>query len=99
MPTFAKAIGSMIERASYSEALFEEKERAVVTLDSIGDAVVSTDVSGQLTYLNAIAERMTGWPLEEALVILLRMCAASSTPRHVKLRRIPCCSRFGMISP
>jgi diguanylate cyclase (GGDEF)-like protein/PAS domain S-box-containing protein len=62
-----KAIGSMIERASYFDALFEEKERAVVTLNSIGDAVVSTDVSGQVTYLNAIAERLTGWPLEEAL--------------------------------
>jgi diguanylate cyclase (GGDEF)-like protein/PAS domain S-box-containing protein len=62
-----KAIGSMIERASYVDELFEEKERAVVTLNSIGDAVVSTDVSGQITYLNAIAERLTGWPLEEAL--------------------------------
>jgi diguanylate cyclase (GGDEF)-like protein/PAS domain S-box-containing protein len=57
----------MIERASYFDALFEEKERAVVTLNSIGDAVVSTDASGQVTYLNIIAERLTGWPLEEAL--------------------------------
>ena len=62
-----KALGSMIERASYFDALFEEKERAVVTLNSIGDAVVSTDVAGQLTYLNTIAERLTGWPLEEAM--------------------------------
>jgi diguanylate cyclase (GGDEF)-like protein/PAS domain S-box-containing protein len=62
-----KAIGSMIERASYFDALYEEKERAVVTLNSIGDAVVSTDVSGQITYLNAMAERLTGWPLEEAV--------------------------------
>ena len=62
-----KAIRSMIERAAYFDALFEEKERAVVTLNSIGDAVISTDVSGQLTYLNEAAERLTGWPLEEAL--------------------------------
>ncbi len=62
-----KAIGSMIERATYFDALYEEKERAVVTLNSIGDAVVSTDVSGQITYLNTIAERLTGWPLEEAM--------------------------------
>ena len=62
-----KALVSMIERAAYFDALFEEKERAVVTLNSIGDAVVTTDVSGQLTYLNVIAERLTGWPLEEAL--------------------------------
>jgi PAS domain-containing protein len=56
----------MIERAAYAEALFEEKERAQVTLNSIGDAVVSTDVSGQVTYLNAVAEDLTGWSLKEA---------------------------------
>ena len=38
-----KAVASMIERAANTEALFEEKERAQVTLNSIGDAVVSTD--------------------------------------------------------
>ena len=41
-----KAVASMIERAAKTEALFEEKERAQITLNSIGDAVVSTDVSG-----------------------------------------------------
>ena len=56
-----KALGSMIERAANAEALFEEKERAQVTLDSIGDAVISTDVWGRVTYLNAVAEGMTGW--------------------------------------
>jgi len=35
----------MIERAANAEALFEEKERALVTLNSIGDAVVSTETS------------------------------------------------------
>ena len=62
-----KAVGSMIERAANSEALFEEKERAQVTLNSIGDAVVSTDVSGHITYLNAVAEGLTGWANDEAL--------------------------------
>jgi diguanylate cyclase (GGDEF)-like protein/PAS domain S-box-containing protein len=62
-----KAVESMIERAANVEALFEEKERAQVTLNSIGDAVVSTDVSGHITYLNAIAERLTGWANDEAL--------------------------------
>jgi len=62
-----KALGSMIERAAIAEALFEEKERAEVTLNSIGDAVVSTDVSGQVTYLNVIAERLTGWSNDEAV--------------------------------
>ena len=49
------------------EALFAEKERARVTLDSIGDAVLSTDLLGQVTFLNPVAERMTGWSLEDAL--------------------------------
>jgi diguanylate cyclase (GGDEF)-like protein/PAS domain S-box-containing protein len=62
-----KAVRSMIERAAYAEALFEERERAQVTLNSIGDAVVSTDVSGQVTYLNAVAETLTGWALKDAL--------------------------------
>jgi len=49
------------------EALFEEKERAQVTLNSIGDAVLSTDILGKVSYLNRVAEAMTGWSREEAL--------------------------------
>ena len=49
------------------EALFEEKERAQVTLNSIGDAVLTTDLVGNVTYLNLVAEAMTGWSHEEAL--------------------------------
>ena len=49
------------------EALFEEKEHAQVTLNSIGDAVLSTDLNGNVTYLNRVAEAMTGWSCEDAL--------------------------------
>jgi diguanylate cyclase (GGDEF)-like protein/PAS domain S-box-containing protein len=62
-----KTLRSMVERAANAEALFEEKERAQVTLNSIGDAVISTDVGGHVTYLNVVAESMTGWSLEEAV--------------------------------
>jgi diguanylate cyclase (GGDEF)-like protein/PAS domain S-box-containing protein len=62
-----KALRNMIERASNIEALFREKERAQVTLNSIGDAVVSTDIAGNVTFLNPIARAMTGWSAEEAL--------------------------------
>jgi diguanylate cyclase (GGDEF)-like protein/PAS domain S-box-containing protein len=48
------------------EDLFEQRERARVTLDSIGDAVLSTDLDGRVTYLNLTAEAMTGWSREEA---------------------------------
>ena len=43
-----------------------EKERAQVTLNSIGDGVISTDIAGNVTYLNQIAEAMTGWTGVEA---------------------------------
>ena len=56
-----------IERNAMEEALFTERERAQVTLNSIGDAVACTDVSGNLTFLNLMAERMTGWTLQEAV--------------------------------
>jgi diguanylate cyclase (GGDEF)-like protein/PAS domain S-box-containing protein len=62
-----KALRNMIERASNVEALFREKERAQVTLNSIGDAVVSTDIAGNVTFLNPIARAMTGWSADEAL--------------------------------
>jgi diguanylate cyclase (GGDEF)-like protein/PAS domain S-box-containing protein len=61
-----KALRSMVERAANAEALFEEKERAQVTLNSIGDAVMSSDVWGNVTYLNVVAENMTGWSREDA---------------------------------
>jgi len=62
-----KALAAAIERAAITEALFAEKERAQVTLNSIGDAVISTDVEGRVTYLNLVAERLTGWLLKEAM--------------------------------
>jgi PAS domain-containing protein len=46
---------------------FVEKERAVITLNSIGDAALSTDISGKINYLNLVAETMTGWSRAEAI--------------------------------
>jgi len=62
-----KAIAGVIDRAMIMETLFEEKERAQVMLNSIGDAVISTDVDGKVTYLNLVAEQLTGWPRAHAL--------------------------------
>lgn len=66
------------ERNRVESELFAEKERAQVTLNSIGDAVVTTDVQGTVTFLNPVAENMTGWgnaeacgkPLEEVFRII-----------------------------
>jgi diguanylate cyclase (GGDEF)-like protein/PAS domain S-box-containing protein len=55
------------ERKALEDALFAEHERAEVTLHSIGDAVLSTDVAGRVTYVNAAAERLTGWTSAEGL--------------------------------
>ena len=63
---FPKALASMVERAANAETLFEERERAQVTLNSIGDGVMSIDIWGHVTYLNAVAESMTGWSRIEA---------------------------------
>ena len=62
-----KAVRNMLERTAIAEASFVEKERAQVTLNSIGDAVISTDISGNVTYLNQVAETMTGWSSVQAL--------------------------------
>jgi diguanylate cyclase (GGDEF)-like protein/PAS domain S-box-containing protein len=48
-------------------SLAREKERAEVTLHSIGDAVVTADREGRVEYLNPIAERITGWRSDEAV--------------------------------
>jgi diguanylate cyclase (GGDEF)-like protein/PAS domain S-box-containing protein len=61
-----KALHNMIERAANAEALFEEKQRTQVTLESIGDAVISTDAWGRVTSLNGVAERLMCWTCEEA---------------------------------
>jgi diguanylate cyclase (GGDEF)-like protein/PAS domain S-box-containing protein len=61
-----RALRYAVERKVMEEALFVEKERAQVTLNCIGDAVACTDVAGRITFLNLVAEKMTGWPRQEA---------------------------------
>ncbi len=62
-----RILRSVIERKAGEEALFTERERAQVTLNSIGDAVLSTDIAGNVAYLNVVAEEMTGWSCSEAI--------------------------------
>jgi diguanylate cyclase (GGDEF)-like protein/PAS domain S-box-containing protein len=61
-----RALRNAIERKIVEDALSVEKERALVTLNAIGDAVICGDVSGKITYLNVVAETMTGWRRKEA---------------------------------
>jgi diguanylate cyclase (GGDEF)-like protein/PAS domain S-box-containing protein len=59
-------IADITERKRAEQAVFAEKERAQVTLQSIGDAVISTDADGRIEYINPVAESLTAWSLEEA---------------------------------
>ncbi|MEO8224852.1 MAG: PAS domain-containing protein, partial [Gammaproteobacteria bacterium] len=52
------------EQKVYEEALFREKESAQITLQSIGDGVVTTDHAGTVEYINPVAEELTGWNLD-----------------------------------
>ncbi|HEY0800803.1 MAG TPA: diguanylate cyclase, partial [Steroidobacteraceae bacterium] len=67
----ADTLLSMVLRAIARKAregmLFGEKERAQVTLNSIGEAVLSTDRAWRITFLNPVAEKLIGWSLAEAL--------------------------------
>jgi PAS domain S-box-containing protein len=55
-----------IDKSSEAQ-LRQSRELLRITLASIGDAVITTDVEGRITFLNAVAESVTGWTLEEAL--------------------------------
>jgi diguanylate cyclase (GGDEF)-like protein/PAS domain S-box-containing protein len=54
------------ERKLFEDALFKEKESAQITLQSIGDGVITTDSKCRIEYLNPVAEQLTGWRLEHA---------------------------------
>lgn len=61
-----QTVEDITDRKAAEEILFEEKERAQVTLNSIGDAVLTSDLAGKVVYMNRAAESMTGWTNEEA---------------------------------
>ncbi|MEM9173119.1 MAG: EAL domain-containing protein [Pseudomonadota bacterium] len=54
------------ERKLYEEALFREKESAQITLQSIGDGVITTDENNIVEYINPVAEELTGWKVDDA---------------------------------
>ncbi len=57
----------ILKRRNIEHSLRAQKEWLQVTLTSIGDAVITTDRDGRVTFLNPIAEKLTGWPRDEAL--------------------------------
>lgn len=61
-----QALRNIIQRKAVEETFYVEKMRAEITLNSISDAVIGTDMAGNVDYLNIAAEHMTGWPRQEA---------------------------------
>ena len=56
----------LAQRQAFASALQEEKERAQITLESIGDAVITADVDGCISYMNPAAEQLTHWQAMQA---------------------------------
>ncbi|MEG3909830.1 diguanylate cyclase [Microcoleus sp. w2-18bC1] len=61
-----RLLREMEERQRLEASLFAEKELAQVTLQSIGDAVITTNAQGNVRFFNPIAEQLTGWKAYEA---------------------------------
>ncbi|HXY75914.1 MAG TPA: PAS domain S-box protein, partial [Steroidobacteraceae bacterium] len=85
------------ERKLYEEALFREKESAQITLQSIGDGVITTDANSTIDYINPVAEELTGWRLEDAMgrpveeifrAFHEETCEPLQNPLTVSIRRI-----------
>ena len=85
------------ERKLYEEALFREKESAQITLQSIGDGVVTTDGESRVQYLNPVASELTGWKLDDAVGRLIdeifrgfheETCEPIENPVVVAMRQI-----------
>ena len=73
----AKLFYNTLERQWYQDRLAAEKERLAVTLQSIGDGVITTDMDGRVLMMNPIGESLTGWtqqdatghPIDEVLIL------------------------------
>jgi|GEM_PF-3376172 len=66
MEAIAKVLGDTLDREHADAMLAAEKERLRITLESIGDAVITTDLDRRIDYLNPVAEKLTGYSLERA---------------------------------
>jgi diguanylate cyclase (GGDEF)-like protein/PAS domain S-box-containing protein len=69
IPAIERELRESVERGDRrraEEALYQERERALITLHSIGDGVITTDSRGRVDYMNPVAENVTGWTYGEA---------------------------------
>ena len=94
---YVGSVEDVTERRALHTELAEQHELLRVTLQSIGDAVITTDAHGRVTWLNPVAERMTGWRNDDA-----RGCAIEQVFRvfHEQTREparnpVSCCLQLG----
>lgn len=66
MSQFSQSVQMAIINMQLVSNMKSERERAEVTLHSIGDAVITTNINGSIEYMNHVAASLTGWSLEEA---------------------------------
>lgn len=71
----------LLQRQQFEDELLAEKERAQITLASLGEAVVRTDAAGRVEYMNAQAERLLGWSSARATGIRLDMVLRLVDPK------------------
>ena len=65
-------VRGITERKRSEKALQESEERYATTLASIGDAIITADIEGNITFMNAVAEDLTGWTFHEASMKLAK---------------------------
>lgn len=62
----ARLIAALVQSKCYQASLYQERESLKVTLRSIGDGVITTDITGRIVLINDVAERLTGWSQQQA---------------------------------
>jgi diguanylate cyclase (GGDEF)-like protein/PAS domain S-box-containing protein len=96
---FEGTLTDVTERKKAETAVFQAKERAQVTLQSIGDAVITTDSEGRIDYMNPVAESLTGWENREAEGQLIAnvLTVVDETTRETSEGPVARCLREGQV--
>jgi diguanylate cyclase (GGDEF)-like protein/PAS domain S-box-containing protein len=96
---FDGTLTDVTERKKAETAVFQAKERAQVTLQSIGDAVITTDAEGRIDYMNPVAESLTGWESREAQGRLIGdvLTVVDETTREGSENPVARCLREGQV--
>jgi diguanylate cyclase (GGDEF)-like protein/PAS domain S-box-containing protein len=96
---FDGTLTDVTERKKAETAVFQAKERAQVTLQSIGDAVITTDSEGRIDYMNPVAESLTGWENREAQGQLIGdvLTVVDETTREGSENPVARCLREGQV--